>query len=72
MDKIKVVAVVVMFILAAFFCLMSFHRTAQFNREMSDLNEHLWQVSRHLDRIATSLEQAQILRPAPAPQQPGR
>jgi len=72
MDKIKVVAVAVMLILAVAFCVMSFHRTAQFNREIKDLNEHLRQVARHLDRIAASLEHAQILRPKPVPRQPAR
>ncbi len=72
MDRMKVVAVVVILILAVAFCLLSFHRTAQLNSEMKDLNEHLRQVAGHLDRIATSLEQAQLLRPAPVPQQPGR
>jgi len=72
MDKMKVVAVVVMLVLAVAFCFLSFHRTAQFNREIKDVNEHLRQVANHLDRIAASLEDAQILRPKPVPRQPGR
>ncbi len=66
MDKIKGVAVVGMLILASAFCFLSFHRTSQFNREMRDVNESLRQVVIHLDRIATSLEKAQILRPGPS------
>ncbi len=71
MDKIKGMTIVAMVILAVAFFYMSYRRTAQFNKEMQDINESLRQVASHLDRIATSLERAQLLKPAPTAQQPG-
>lgn len=71
MNKLVGVAVVLVLIIAAGFFYMSFHRTAQFNSEMQDINQNLRQIADHLDRIATSLEEAQLLRPAPSARQPG-